>query len=235
MSSLRHKKMQFSSSAVFPLFIYLQNRQRPKFHFLLFPSSTELANTQFYLKEFADLRRYDLLACSWKQTVIIKGKSMGHSPLKTELTRHSAFPLKNFLWGFKGCYEPSSSINTLQCHGKPSKAHPDPHIGTAPHQGRQTALASKKQYNARQGPKVPQNLDLGQSVWIKQTWFGATDKGNPPHRKLSGIFASYPIPRSSDWTTAQFFVTSQQGEVEALMRGFPDITAGTLISTAGKV
>lgn len=168
MSSLRHKKMQFSGSAVFPLFIYLQNRQRPKFHFLLFPSSTELANTQFYLKEFADLRRCDLLACSWKQTVIIKGKSMGHSPLKTELTRHSAFPLKNFLWGFKGCYEPSSSINTLQCHGKPSKAHPDPHIGMAPHQGRQIALASKKQYNARQGPKVPQNLDLGQSAWINK-------------------------------------------------------------------
>lgn len=41
-SDLKHllfvnKKMYFSGSAVFPLFIYLKNRQRPKFHFLLFP------------------------------------------------------------------------------------------------------------------------------------------------------------------------------------------------------
>ena len=42
----------------------------------------------------------------------------------------------------------------LKCHGKPSKAHPDPHIGMVPHQGRHVALPSKEQYNARQGFEV---------------------------------------------------------------------------------
>lgn len=41
----------------------------------------------------------------------------------------------------KDAVDSGCSINTLKCHDKPSKVHPDPHIGV---QGRQVALQSKE-------------------------------------------------------------------------------------------
>lgn len=49
----------------------------------------------------------------------------------------------------KDAVDSGCSINTLKCHGKPSKVHPDPHIGILLHEGRHVTLESKEQYNAR--------------------------------------------------------------------------------------